>query len=486
MVAMSVLMTNFSTEQLIGLNGDAFRNGAASIAWEAFGAIGIVVFVCVFLPRYYARDVTTIPQYVESRCGHSVRRLLSVFMLISISVVGLPFILYSGTVAMVGMFNLTGLFGLEISLALFLTAVVLGGAGLAYTIGGGMRGVAVSNVYYAVIYLLAAIMVPVLGLCVLGEGNPFRGVNCLIAARPEAFNPFGLEGRVLPPSALLTGMVVINLSAWCANQSAAQKAFAASSLAAGQKGMLMAAAVKLFAPLFFVLPGMIGWALFKDDLQHVDMTYAALVHRLLPSWLVGLFAVAIAGATITSVTGLVHSATTLYDKDLCLSKRDPNVATLTRGGRFFALTLVLVAIMAVPVIAHQQTGFYVLMKRLNATLTIPVVAVVVVAVLTDLTWRRGVVKAAMGSAIVTYLAFDIGVRGLMSEALNLHWLHSVAAAFAVAVSLLLVLGRKTAGRARMESAHVGWRYTAIVSGLVLAGVVGLYLGLWGISIAASR
>lgn len=83
-MALSVLMTNFSTEQLIGLNGDAFRNGATAIAWEAFGALGLVVFAWIFLPRYYAAGVTTIPQYVEQRCGRPVRRLMSLLMLLSL------------------------------------------------------------------------------------------------------------------------------------------------------------------------------------------------------------------------------------------------------------------------------------------------------------------------------------------------------------------------------------------------------------------
>ena len=157
LVALSVLMTNFSTEQLIGLNGDAFRNGATAIAWEAFGVVGLVVFVSVFLPRYYAAGVTTIPQYVEQRCGASVRRFISLLMVTSTVVVGLPFILYSGTLAMVGMFNLSELLGLSASAALFVTALALSAVGLIYALPGGMRGVAISDLYYAIIFFVAAI-----------------------------------------------------------------------------------------------------------------------------------------------------------------------------------------------------------------------------------------------------------------------------------------------------------------------------------------
>ena len=481
LVALAVLMTNFSTEQLIGLNGDAFTNGATAIAWEAFGVIGIVVFVSVFLPRYYAAGVTTIPQYIEQRCGRGVRRFISLLMVISTVAVGLPFVLYSGTLAMVGMFNLPELVGLSPSSTLFCTALLLSLAALLYALPGGMRGVAISDLYYAVIFFAAAILIPVLGLCALGDGNPANGFVRLVEARPAAFNPFGGVGQPLPLSALLTGMIVINLSAWCANQSSAQKAFAACSLAEGQKGMIIAATTKLIAPFFFVLPGMIAWVLFNGKLSHADMSYASLVHMLLPGWLVGFFAVAVAGATITSVSGLAHSATTLFEIDVRQSGCNPSNGKLTTGGRLFGVITILIAVVAVPIIAQHQTGFFVLMKRLNATLTIPVVSVVVPAVLIQMTWTSRLVKTAMIAASGTYLLFDLVVRNILTGVISLHWLHSVGVAFAVAISILLFFGRKREIPLQYNEPVRGWRFTQISSRLLLAGVFLLYAVLWWIS-----
>jgi len=352
---------------------------------------------------------------------------------------------------------------------------------LGYARPGGMRGVAISDLYYAIIFFVAATIIPILGLCALGSGNPIQGITQLVAARPAAFNPFGGVGQDLPFSALLTGMIVINLSAWCANQSSAQKAFAASSLAEGQKGMLMAAAVKLIAPFIFVLPGMIAWVLFKNALAHADMSYASLVHRLLPAWLVGFFAVAVAGATITSVSGLMHSATTLFEIDLRQSDCDPGAGKLTLLGRLFAIASVVIAVAAVPLIAQQQTGFFVLMKRLNATLTIPVVSVVIPVVLTQLTWRAGYVKMAMLAASGTYLFFDLVVRSALADTIRFHWLHSVAIAFVVSVSLLLALGRKAEPIFQVKLPSTGWRFTTVSCWALLIGVVILYATLWWIS-----
>lgn len=481
LVAVSVLMSNFSTEQLIGLNGDAFTNGATAIAWEAFGAVGLVVFAGVFLPRYYAAGVTTIPQYVEQRCGSPVRRFMSVLMVLSIVVVGLPFVLYSGTLAMVGMFDLPRLLGLPLPVTLLLTALALTAVGLAYALPGGMRGVAISDLYYALIFLVAAVLVPILGLWAIGDGDLISGLGRLAAARPAALDPFGGAGQALPLSALLTGMVVINLSAWCANQNSAQKAFAAASLAEGQKGLLLAATVKLVAPAFFVLPGMIAWVLFKDTLEHPDLSYSTLVHRLLPGWLVGFFAVAVAGATITSVSGLVHSATTLLEIDLRQPTDASAAGRLTPTGRWFAIATAAIAVVAVPIIAQQESGFYVLMKRLNAALTLPVAAVVITVVLSRLVWRPVWAQAAMLSASGVYLGFDLVLREMLAGVVELHWLHSVGFAFAFAVALLLASGRRGAAAQVVPREVAGWRFTRPACAALIAGVVCLYGGLWWLS-----
>lgn len=479
LVALAVLMTNFSTEQLVGLNGDAYRNGTASIAWEIFGALGLVMLAAVFLPRYYAAGVTTIPQYVEERCGRPVRRLMSALMLVSQVVVGVPFVLYSGTLALVGIFNLTDWAGLPAPAGLLLTAMFLGFSGLGYALSGGMRSLAVSDLFYAVVFFLAALLVPLLGLWELGAGNPVAGLARLVAARPAALNPFGGLGQGLPVSALLTGMVVINLSAWCANQSAAQKAFAARSLAEGQRGLLMAAAVKLVAPVFFVLPGLIAWVLFRGGLANPDTSYARLVQHLLPGWLAGFFAAAVAGATITSVSGLIHSATTLLSIDLLNRPQADAAGRLPRAARWFAVVAVAFAVLAVLVIARQQTGFFVLMKRVNATLTLPVVSVVVTVVLTRLAWSRGVVPLAMLTASGVYLLADLGFGNAMGFAVaRLHWLHCVALAFGTATLVLLATGRRGTAPCIAPPTPANWRLLRLAAAAIILGAVGIYLGLW--------
>lgn len=487
LVALSLLMTNFSTEQLVGLNGAAFQNGISTMAWEVFGALGLAAFAAVFLPRYYARGVTTIPQYVERRCGAPTRRLMSLLMVLSLCLVGVPFVLYSGVLPMMAIFDLPGLLGLPEPQVRLLTAAVLGAAGLAYALVGGMRSVALSDLCFAALFFVVALLVPWLGLLRLGGGDFLTGLTRLVEARPEAFDPFAGPGVPLPASALLTGMLVINLSAWCANQGSAQKAFAGASLAESQKGVLLAALVKLAAPVFFVLPGLIAWALLDGRIEQPDQCYAWLVRTLLPHWLAGFLAAAIAGATITSVSGFVHSATSLVTLDL-LEDRDASTAgRLPRSGVWFGVAVVILAVLATPLIAGHADGFFVLMKRINVALTIPVVSVTAVAVLTRLEWRGGWVPATMGLASGAYLFCDLVLAEAAASFVRLHWLHSVGIAFGFAVCLLAAGGRKGAGEAAPVAAGLGagamegaagWRPTRLLSCLVAAAVAALYGGLY--------
>jgi SSS family solute:Na+ symporter len=472
-VAMSLLLTNLSTEQLVGLNGDGYRHGAVAIAWEIFGAFGLVLFALVFLPRYWAAGVTTIPEFIEQRCGAPTRRLMTVLMLLSLVGIGLPFVIYSGALALVGIFDLPGRFGLTHDAALLGCSLALGVVGGGYALLGGMRGTAVADVAYGIVFAVGAVLIPVLGLLALGNGDWIAGCARLLAARPEAFNPFGHAGSPVPAGTLLTGIIVINISAWCANQKHAQRAFAGSSLAEAQRGVLLAASVKLFAPLVLVLPGMIAWVYFSGGLPSGDLAYPRLVQALLPASLAGFFGAVIASAVVTASSGAIHSATTLFVVDVLGRPPETGAADagrLPRRGLWFGLAAVALAVALTPVISRQDLGFFVLMKRLNATFTIPVVAVVVASVLTGWRWSRWTVPVAMAIGSLVYLA--------LGQWTQIHWLHSVALAATVVVAVLWFR--------RQSNARYPWHPTALTAELnsrrlfaaaIIVAGFGIYAGL---------
>jgi SSS family solute:Na+ symporter len=473
MVAASLLLTNLSTEQLVGLNGASYRHGATVIAWEVFGAFGLLIFALVFLPRYWASGVTTIPEYVGRRCGAPTRHLMVGLMLASLVGIAIPSVLYSGALALAGIFDLPHRLGFTPATTVFATALGLGLAAAGYALKGGLRGVAVSDAVYGALFVVGALLIPILGLAALGHGDVAQGWTHLVATRREAFDPFGPAGSPLPADALLTGMIVINLSAWCANQNHAQRAFAACNLAEAQKGVLLAAGLKLLGPVILVLPGLIAGAFFADGLMEGDLAYPRLVQAVLPAGLAGLFGVAVFGAIVTSLSGAIHSATTLFVVDVL---RRPSSGRLPLAGRVFGIAVCAAAVLLTPLIARQDSGFFMLMRRLNALFTIPVVAVVTAAVLTRWRWQGWAPPFAMAGGSAVY--FLLG-GWHAPDAAEMHWLHSVALAATLAFLLLGLLRNHTVSEPPAIAATPPHHYPHLrlsAVGLSIAGL-GLYLTL---------
>ncbi|MCP4847526.1 MAG: solute:sodium symporter family transporter, partial [Verrucomicrobiaceae bacterium] len=259
----SLLLTNLSTEQLVGLNGGAFNNGMQVMAWEVWSSIAIVLMALVFLPRYLKGGVATVSAFLERRYSKAVGTAVSVLLLLSLLTNLLPFVLYSGALFMREVFGLSAIFGGNENLALWITIIALGVVGSLYAIFGGLKAVAVSDTLNGLGLLVGGLLIPILGLIALGNelggGGGFSGgVDYLLKNKPERLSPIGKEGENIPFSTLFTGMLLITTYYWCTNQAIVQRTFASRSLAQGQKGVLFAAGMKLLGPLYLVLPGIIA------------------------------------------------------------------------------------------------------------------------------------------------------------------------------------------------------------------------------------
>src|SRR6056300_129400 len=149
-IAASLLLTNLSTEQLVGLNGSAYNEGILVMAWETLAAIAMVVTAVIHLPRYLKGGITTIPQFLERRYDTMTKSITSGLFLSGYMVVLLPIVLYSGAIALIGMFELPALLGMSESTTLVITVVSIGCIGSIYAIFGGLKAVAVSDTVNAV------------------------------------------------------------------------------------------------------------------------------------------------------------------------------------------------------------------------------------------------------------------------------------------------------------------------------------------------
>ncbi len=288
-IAGSLLLTNLSAEQIVGLNGQAFSEGLMVMAWETLAAIAMVFTALFLLPKYLKKGITTIPEFIEKRFDQQTKALLSILFLFAYGLVLLPTILYSGSLAFSTMFNLPEVLGMGSWGGIWICVFSIGIIGMIYALFGGLKAVAVSDLINAIGLLIGGLLIPFFGLLMIGDGDLGNGLDLLWKTNPEKFILRGAADSSIPFGTIFTGMMLAHIYYWGTNQSILQRVFGAKSLKEGQKGMLLAALVKFVIPLIVVLPGIIAWHVFDGQLENADQAYPALVAKVLPAAFTGFF-----------------------------------------------------------------------------------------------------------------------------------------------------------------------------------------------------
>ena len=190
-IAGSMVLTNLSAEHLIGLNGSAYGHNMSSMAWEVTATIATIVMALVFLPRYLSGAFTTLPQFLSNRFGDDVRRMTVVLFMVGYGLITIPSVLYSGSIAVLQLFDIPNLLNISYSSGLTLTIVCVGVIGAIYAVFGGLKAVAVSDTLNGVGLLIIGITVPVFGFMALGDGSLGAGVNEVLTTHTEKLNAIG-------------------------------------------------------------------------------------------------------------------------------------------------------------------------------------------------------------------------------------------------------------------------------------------------------
>lgn len=378
-IAASMIMTNISTEHLVGMNGSAYKNGFIIIAWEVTSALALIVAAVYFVPKYLRMGVITIPEYLERRFDQGTRSLIALFLLISFAVTLLPIVLYTGAINLESIFDTSDKLGISEQHSLWLTVFVVGVLGAAYAVIGGLKAVAVSDVVYGYGLLFVGLLIPILALIYIGDGNPLKGMSTVFHYSPEKFNVIGKSDSVLPFSTIFTGLMVNQLYFWCMNQTIIQRVFGAKNLEEAQKGLLYTGLLKILVPFIIVLPGVIGYYYFQESLyDNQDMVYPALVKRILPVPLLGLFAAIIMGAVLSTFNAVLNSASTIFSIDIYKRLINPQATDLmmVRMGRLVASLLAISSIIAAPFVANAPDGLYQLLQELNGIFFIPIASII--------------------------------------------------------------------------------------------------------------
>ncbi len=443
LIAGSLLLTNLSTEQIVGLNGDAFNDGLCVMVWEVVAVVALVFMAWFFLPRFLKSGVSTVPEYLALRFDGQTQFIANLVFLIAYVGVLLPIILYTGATGMIGILNLKEVLGIEsTSLLLWTIVVVVGVIGSIYALFGGLRTVAVSDTLNGVGLLIGGLLVSWFALSALGgDGGVSAGIERLSTEQAARLNSIGTKQTTVPFGAIFSGIFLLNLFYWTTNQQIIQRTFGASSLAEGQKGVLLTGFLKLLGPIYLVLPGMIAFSMFANSAEEVRSVdaYGKLVQTVLPPYLNGFFAAAILGAILSSFNSALNSSCTLFSLGLYgrVINRDASEADLVRVGKYFGW-IAAVAAMAIAPLLDGQTSIFGYLQKMNGMYFIPLFAVVLVGMLT----RRTSALAAKVTLLFGVIAIPVCyfVPPFSYVVNEMHEFFFLGTMFCWLVILMLVLG----------------------------------------------
>lgn len=442
-IAGSLLLTNLSTEQIVGLNGAAFKDGILVMAWETLAAIAMVVTAVFLLPRYLKGGITTVPQFLEDRYDKTTKSITSALFLSGYAIVLLPIVLYSGALAISNMFDIPSVLGVSKNTALWITVWAIGITGSLYAILGGLKAVAVSDTINAIGLLIGGMLIPVFGLLAIGDGSISEGLSTLINQQPEKFKSLGGPESSIPFATIYTGMMLVQLFYWGTNQAIIQRALGAKNLKEGQKGLLLASFIKILGPLIVVLPGVIAFHMFGNEIENPDEAYPMLVSKVLPTTLIGFFAAVLFGAILSSFNSALNSSVTLFGVDIYKGHINPDAdekKTVTVGKRF-GIVLAIIAMCIAPLIAKAPDGLFGYLQEVNGCYSIPILTIIIVGYLTKYV-PAFAAKFAIFSGVILYSIsqFILQPHVVGNESYP-HFLHVMAILFVVNVIIMLIIGK---------------------------------------------
>ncbi len=486
-IAGSLLLTNLSAEQLIGLNGSAYGFNLSSMAWEVTAAFATICMAFIFLPRYLAGAFSTLPEFLNDRFDDDVRRLTVILFMLGYGLVTIPSVLYSGSIAVMQMFDVPALFKLSYSTALAVTIVAIGSIGAVYAVFGGLKAVAVSDTLNGIGLLAIGIAVPVLGLSLLGEGNVGQGLHIITNTSTEKLNAIGSSSDPTPFATLFTGMIFANLFYWCTNQYVIQRTLAAKNLAEGQKGVLFSGFFKVLVPFIMMLPGVIAFHLYgavgsETGLASIDLAYPQLIRDVLPVYAMGFFLAVLLGAVFSSFNSLLNSAATLFCLDVYVPYKERqghhhvNDEKVLKVAKRASIVITLFSFVVAPMLQFAPDGLWQIIRVFTGFYNIPVIAIVIVGLFAPQV-------PALGPKLV--ICFHILAYGLLKfvfdDVVTLHFIHLYAILFFIEVAIMLAIGMRYP-RAEVWTYSTShkvdlqpWRFAGPCAVTLISSVIALYL-----------
>jgi SSS family solute:Na+ symporter len=393
-IGASLIASNISAEQFIGMSGSGFAIGLGIASYEFMAAATLILVAKYFLPIYIKEGIFTMPQFLKLRYDNRIRTSLAIFWIMLYIFVNLTTVLYLSALA------------LSVVLGVSTTQAILGLAfvAVAYSIYGGLKAVAWTDVIQVIFLILGGLITTYLALDAVSAGEgPLKGMAMLYEQAPQKFdmildesNPFykDLPGLTV----LLGGMWIANISYWGFNQYIIQRALAAKSVKEVQWGLVFAAFLKLLIPLVVVIPGIAAFVL-NAEISRYDEAYPWLLGNLVPTGIKGLAFAALIAAALSSLSSMMNSTATIFTLDLYkpFINKDATEKQLVTVGRLVSLVAIIIAaFVAQPLLGGQEQIFQFIQKYTGY-----VSPGIVVLFLFGLFWKKTTSNAALAAAIAS-------------------------------------------------------------------------------------
>ena len=396
-IGASLIAANISAEQIIGMSGQGFVVGMAIATYELTAAIALIVMAKYFLPLFLEKKIYTMPQFLEQRFDKRVSLVLSFFWLIVYIFINLTSVLWLGSLA------INALTGLD----LFYGLVVLALFSLAYSLSGGLKAVAMTDVVQVVLLIFGGLAVSFIALNTISESSGVvNGMKIVFDQMPEKFdmilssdNP---SYKNLPGIWILFGLGVWigHFFYWGFNQYITQRALAAKSIKEAQKGVMFAAYLKLLMPIVIVLPGICAAILFPV-LEKSDQAYPTMM-SLLPNGLLGLTFAALIAAIVSSLASMSNSISTIFTMDIYryFKGGEDNQSSLIKVGRYTVIVSLFIAtLIAKPLLGSFESIFQYI-QNFTGYFSPGIVVIFLVA----LFWKKATSMSVLIAALISLFA----------------------------------------------------------------------------------
>ena len=350
----SLIASNISAEQFIGMSGSGYVVGMAIASYELMAAITLIIVAKFFLPIFIKREIYTMPQFLEQRYNKTVRTGLAFFWVLLFIFVNITSVLYLGGLALESIMGIPLMWGV-VGLAIFSAT---------FSIFGGLKAVVWTDVIQVIILIIGGLVASYMVLDAVGGGF-VAGFKQLLIQAPEKFDMIldksHDEYKNLPGlSVIIGGMWIANLYYWGNNQYIIQRALAAKSLKQAQLGTAFAAFLKVLLPLIVVIPGIAAFVL-EADITKPDQAYPWVLNNYVTTGFKGLAFAALIAAIGSSLSSMINSTSTIFTLDiykpLLARKGEVPESQLVKVGRISAAAALVVGVLVAPALGDLDQAF---------------------------------------------------------------------------------------------------------------------------------